>query len=68
MNEFNFDEAMQRLNVIAQELERDDLNLDTSIKLFEEGLSLSKLCQEQLNVYENKVKELVSQHSGNQNA
>ncbi len=64
MNEFNFDEAMKRLNVISQELEREDLSLDQSIQLFEEGLNLSKKCQEQLNNYEDKVKELVATHSG----
>ncbi|HKM23804.1 MAG TPA: exodeoxyribonuclease VII small subunit [Erysipelothrix sp.] len=68
MNEFNFDAAMKRLNLIASELEKDDLSLDASIQLFEEGLNLSKQCQEQLAIYENKVKELVSQHSGKQNA
>ena len=67
MNEFNFDAAMKRLNLIASELEKDDISLDASIQLFEEGLNLSKQCQEQLAIYENKVKELVSQHRGKQN-
>lgn len=67
MNEFNFDEAMKRLNIIAQELEKEDLSLDDSIKLFEEGLKLSQACQTQLVSYENKVKELVATHSGNKN-
>lgn len=67
MNEFNFDEAMKRLNVIANELEKDDLSLDQSIALFEEGLSLSSACQKQLGNYENKVKELVLAHSGKNN-
>lgn len=67
MNEFNFDEAMTRLNVIAQELEKEDLSLDVSIKLFEEGLKLSSACQAQLQVYETQVKELVLAHSGKQN-
>lgn len=66
MNEFNFDEAMTRLNVIAQELEKEDLSLDVSIKLFEEGLKLSQACQTQLQTYETKVKELVLAHSGKQ--
>lgn len=67
MNEFNFDSAMKRLQVIAVELEKEDLSLDDSIKLFEEGLKLSSACQEQLKTYENKVKELVLEHSGNKN-
>lgn len=60
----NFDEAMKRLSVIANELEKDDLPLDSAIALFEEGLELSALCQKQLKGYEAKVSDLVKKHSG----
>ena len=66
-NEFNFDEAMSRLTVIADALEKDDIALDKAISLFEEGLDLSKKCQDQLSVYEEKVKTLVQKHSGQSN-
>lgn len=62
----NFDEAMKRLSIIANELEKDDLPLDNAIALFEEGLELSSLCQKQLKGYESKVSELVKKHSGEQ--
>ncbi len=67
MNEFNFDDAMKRLSVIASELEKEDLGLDASIQLFEEGLNLSKLCQEQLQSYEHRVSDLVNKHAGQKN-
>ena len=64
---FNFEAAMERLNVIAQELEKDDVPLEKAIALFEEGLNLSKKCQVQLNTYEAKVKDLVEKHQGEKN-
>ena len=60
--EFNFEEAMNRLSQISTELEREDIALDTAIALFEEGLELSKKCQLTLETYENKVKDLVQKH------
>ena len=40
--ELSFEEAMTNLEKIADELEKDDLDLDTSVKKFEEGMELSK--------------------------
>lgn len=68
METFNFEEAMNRLNVIAQQLEDENLPLETAIKLFEEGLDLSKKCQIQLDSYEQTVKDLVNKHRGDNNA
>lgn len=45
MNEFNFDKAMQRLDVISEELANDNIEMDKALKLFEEGLELSAQCQ-----------------------
>lgn len=61
---FNFDDAMKRLNEIANDLEKDTLGLDDAIKLFEEGLKLSRKCQNQLEFYEKKVSDLVTKHQG----
>lgn len=59
----NFDDAMKRLAQISADLEREDLPLEIAIELFEEGLELSKKCQDLLAGYENRVKELVDKHS-----
>ena len=59
---FNFEEAMKRLNVISEKLERDDVPLDEAMTLFEEGLELSKKCQLVLDDYEVRVSELVNKH------
>ena len=34
MEELTFEQAMQKLEAIANELEKDDLDLDTSVKKF----------------------------------
>ena len=40
----SFEEAMKKLEEIANELEKNDLDLDMSMKKFEEGMNLSKYC------------------------
>lgn len=56
--EKTFEEKMNRLQEIVAELEKDDIDLDLSIKLYSEGLQLSKTLKDELQSYENKVKEL----------
>jgi exodeoxyribonuclease VII small subunit len=50
---------------VAQ-LEEGDLALDDSIKLFEEGVSLSAACKQELEAAEGKVQMLVKQRDGSQ--
>ena len=59
-----FEENLQRLERIARELDRADLSLDKSLKLFEEGLSRLRAATEELRVAEGRVKELVKQADG----
>ena len=46
--ELNFEEALEKLAEINEKLESEEISLDESIKLFKEGLELSKLCQKKL--------------------
>ena len=46
--EIKFEEALERLTEINEKLESEEISLDDSIKLFKEGLELSKLCQKKL--------------------
>lgn len=61
-NQFNFEEAMARLNQISEILESDNAPIDEALNLFEEGLDLSKKLQDVLEGYEEKVKTLVAKH------
>jgi len=58
MKEQSFETQMKRLNEIVDNLEKDDLDLDKSISLYEEGLKLSKALKEELNKFEEKINEL----------
>ncbi len=61
MNEdINFEDAMKRLEEIANELEKGDLTLDESVKKFEDGISLSKKCNEFLDNAEKKITMLIN--------
>lgn len=55
----NFEENMENLEKIVQELEKGELNLDESIKKFEEGMNLSKRCNEILEEAEKKITILI---------
>lgn len=55
----NFEEMMQELEQISQDLEKGDLSLDESMKKFEEGIALSKKCSEILETAEKKIKILI---------
>ena len=61
MNEdINFEDAMKRLEEIANELEKGELTLDESVKKFEDGISLSKKCNEFLDNAEKKITMLIN--------
>jgi exodeoxyribonuclease VII small subunit len=59
-----FEQAMARLEAIVGELERGDLPLDESLKIFEEGIRLSKNCLKVLEDAEKKVEVLVQEKNG----
>lgn len=56
-----FEESLNRLQEISELLESDDVTLEDSIKLYEEGMKLSKSCYSLLNKAELKVEELNTQ-------
>ena len=59
MNEdINFEDAMKQLESIANE--KGNLTLDESVKKFEEGMNLSKKCNDFLNSAEKKITMLIN--------
>jgi|LUMJ01.1.fsa_nt_gb exodeoxyribonuclease VII small subunit len=58
--EKSFEELFTRLEEIVQEMESEDLQLEKSLKLFEEGVKLSELLKSQLSGAEQKISELMS--------
>ena len=57
----NFEESMQKLEKLVAQLERGDLALEDSIRVFEEGTRLSEECQKYLAEAEGKVEMLIKQ-------
>jgi exodeoxyribonuclease VII small subunit len=55
----SFEDAVKRLSEIVQRLERGDLPLEESLRLFEEGVGLSRQSQAQLDGAQKRVEELL---------
>ena len=56
--ELSFEKAMERLEEIVAFLESGEYPLEESLKLFEEGVTLVKLCNEKLEKVEGSIKKL----------
>jgi exodeoxyribonuclease VII small subunit len=57
-----FEECLERLEKIVQELEKGEVPLEKSLTLFEEGMQLSATCRKQLEEAEGKVEILLKQN------
>src|SRR5579859_55318 len=54
-----FEESLQKLEKVVQQLEKGDVPLDKAIGLFEEGIALSSACRKELEEAESKVEVLL---------
>jgi exodeoxyribonuclease VII small subunit len=59
-----FEESLKQLETIVAQLEKGDLSLEDSIRLFEEGMNLSSVCKQELDSAEGKVQVLLKQRDG----
>lgn len=59
MEKITFDQAMKRLNEIVAALDKNELELEKAILLFEEGLQLVNFCESKLKGFENKIEQLL---------
>jgi exodeoxyribonuclease VII small subunit len=57
-----FEECLQRLEKIVQELEQGEVSLEKSLTLFEEGMQLSTDCRKELDEAEGKVEILLKKN------
>ena len=64
MAAIKFEKALSRLETIVTELEAGELSLDDSLRIFEEGVKLSKTCLKMLDDAERKVEILVQDKDG----
>jgi len=64
----SFEESLKKLESIVEQLEKGDLPLEESLKMFEEGVALSAACKRELDAAEGKVEMLVKQRDGSSKA
>lgn len=57
-----FEDCLQRLEQIVNELEKGNVPLEQAVKLFEEGVQLSNSCRQELEAAEGKVEILLKQN------
>ncbi|HMH80375.1 MAG TPA: exodeoxyribonuclease VII small subunit [Candidatus Acidoferrum sp.] len=60
----DFEHSLARLEEVVRRLESPQLSLDEAMKLFEEGVALSRECQKQLEEAEGKVEILLKKADG----
>ena len=53
-----FESSLEELERIVRELEQGELTLEKSLELFEQGVKLSRECQERLNQAERRIEML----------
>ena len=60
----SFEASLEALERIVQELEQGDLPLEKSLELFEQGIGLSRQCQDRLNQAERRIEVLLRDNQG----
>ena len=64
MDKMKFEEALNRLDELVERLESGELDLEDSIKTFQEGVTLSLFCQKELRRAQGRVQRLVESLNG----
>ena len=59
----NLEENLKQLEKIAEELEQGGISLDKGIKLYEQGIELTKACLDELDKSKSKISEIREQMS-----
>ncbi|MBI3460139.1 exodeoxyribonuclease VII small subunit [Candidatus Acetothermia bacterium] len=62
--ELKLEKALERLEEIVQQLEQQEVSLDDSLKLFEEGVKLADSVQKKLSDAQLRIKKVVSDAQG----
>ncbi len=62
--EMNFEEAMQKLGILSDKIERGELSLDEAMEIYQQALELVKICNTRLTAAEQQVKLIVEKEGG----
>lgn len=61
----SFEDALARLEEIVEKLEAENISLEDSVKLYEEGIELSKSCTQTLEQAQLRIEKVNEQHADN---
>lgn len=62
VEKFNFENSLSKLNQIVEKMESGGLTLEESLKYFEQGIALTRQCQQALKDAEQKVQILLEKN------
>lgn len=62
MSSEKFEKSLEKLEGIVKELEAGELDLEASLKAFEEGVRLSRVCDTRLSAAQKRVEVLLEEH------
>ena len=64
MEKIKFEDGLKKIEKIVDKLESGDLSLEESLKLYEEGVRLTRFCRESLDAMEKKIEILTKDKDG----
>ncbi|MGD2278820.1 MAG: exodeoxyribonuclease VII small subunit [Candidatus Omnitrophota bacterium] len=64
MKDISFEKALEKLEKIVEDLEAGDLSLDDSLKKYEEGIKLVRVCQQKLGNAKERIELLSKDEKG----
>ncbi len=56
----NFEQRLERLEQLGTEIKKPDIKLEDALKLFEEGITLAKGMEKELDKIEGKIQQLIN--------
>lgn len=59
--ELSFEEAVEKLEEVVEKLEQGDVPLEEAISMFQEGMTLSKLCHDKLKNVEKSMDRIIQE-------
>lgn len=64
---FDFEKSLTRLEELVDEMDGEQTNLEKAIQNFEEGMKLSKSCEDYLNQAQGRIEKITKEHTGQTN-
>ena len=58
-----FEKNLEQLTTVIQKMEQQDVGLEESLKLYEQGIQLTRKCQKIIDDAEQKIEQLMEQNS-----